>query len=99
MVNLWRWSVTGLSVYIYTHTVCVLYIFSAHSLPLPFMQLVVFVLVMHAISLHDMTKGKNPCMRHVCITYAVCKCVTFRTFNVLNVLAAIQRWMQVNLII
>ena len=38
-------------------------------------------------------KGENPFMRmrSICVTYAVCKYVTFRTFNVLNVFAAVQR--------
>ena len=46
-------------------------------------------------------KGENPFMRmrSVCITYAVCKCVTFSTVNALKVLAALQQWRQVNLII
>ena len=38
-------------------------------------------------------KGKNPFMdmRNVCVTYVVCNYVTFRTFNVLKVLAAVQQ--------
>ena len=45
--------------------------------------------------------GKNPFMRmrHVWVTYAVGKYVTFRTFNVLNILAAVQWGRQVNLMI
>ena len=38
-------------------------------------------------------------MRSACITYAVCKYVTLRTFNVLNVFVAVQQRRQVNLII
>ena len=26
-------------------------------------------------------QGQNPCMRNVCVTYAVCKYVTFSTFS------------------
>ena len=42
---------------------------------------------------------ESMCMRSVCVTYAVCKYVTFSTFNALNVFAAVQRKSQVNLII
>ena len=37
--------------------------------------------------------------RSVCVTYALCKYVTSRTFNVLKVFAAVQQMRQVNLII
>ena len=35
--------------------------------------------------------GEDPFMRSVCITYAVCKCVTFSTFNALNIFVVVQR--------
>ena len=38
-------------------------------------------------------------MRSVCVTYAVYNYVTFRTFDVINLFAAVQRLRKVNLII
>ena len=46
-------------------------------------------------------KGENPFMRmrNVSMTYAVCKFVNFSTFNALNLLTALQRWKQVDILI
>ena len=38
-------------------------------------------------------------MRSVCVTYAVCKYVTFSTFYALNIFVVVQRKRHVNLII
>ena len=38
-------------------------------------------------------------MRSVCVTYDVCKYVTFSTFNALNVFVVVQWKSQVNLVI
>ena len=61
--------------------------------------------------LHYLTRGKKTACKcncsswrmkakiHLCVTYAVCKYVTFSTFNMLNMFVAVHWRRQVNLIV